>query len=633
MRSGARALAVAVAVVLTVVFTASYASAAGVSYNGTRGLLRTKAADTVGKGNLAFALSSHFQKLNDVEVGSLAGIFDDPGNPATVDYLFFITRVGLTYGLNDYFEIAASLDVRNWVRTVGDDGGHELDTFTRGGVGDTEVTAKLSIPLPTDRLKVGAAGTFSFPTGNEDRGFTTNETDITILGLATVDLTHLERFVPTRLHFNGGYRINRNEDDGYGIFNPEDPDASGFNPPGYPLVPPGEKNSYNDALLINGAVEFPAPQVTFFVEFNWERLMNIDIDAINEFNVANGMDEVSQNTLTLSPGIEFTTAEGSALKIGGDLNLNSGDKESVINAPDWGLWLAIGYTAEIIPSDADRDGVRDEDDPCPNDPEDLDGFEDSDGCPDLDNDGDGIADDVDGCPDLAEDFDGFQDEDGCPDKDNDQDGIVDSADRCPNEPEDFDGDNDGDGCPDLVKDSDSDGVADDVDRCPLQTEDIDGFQDDDGCPDLDNDLDGIPDEVDNCPNSPETFNGYQDEDGCPDEKPIEEKFILKGVNFESGSSALTPDSYTVLDDVVRSLQAYPEVKVEIRGHTDSQGPAGFNLELSHKRADSVKQYLVNSGIDPSRVATVGVGEEEPVSSNSTPEGRAQNRRIEFRRLN
>jgi outer membrane protein OmpA-like peptidoglycan-associated protein len=386
-------------------------------------------------------------------------------------------------------------------------------------------------------------------------------------------------------------------------------------------------------MLINAAVEFPAPQVTFFVEFDWVNLINVDIDEVNAAREASGLGEVSQHTLTLSPGIEFTTDEGSALKFGGDINLNSGDRPSLINAPDWGLWLAVGYTAEIIPSDRDRDGVKDADDPCPDDPEDLDGFEDDDGCPDLDNDGDGIADLDDGCADLAEDFDGYDDEDGCPDKDNDQDGIPDSADRCPNEPEDFDGDLDNDGCPDLVKDSDSDGVPDDVDRCPLQAEDVDGFQDDDGCPDLDNDLDGIPDEVDNCPNSPETFNGYEDEDGCPDEKPIEEKFVLKGVNFESGSAALTPDSYTLLDDVVRSLQAYPEVRVEIRGHTDSQGPAGFNLELSQKRAESVKQYLVNSGIDPARIATVGVGEEEPIASNSTPEGRAQNRRIEFRRLN
>ncbi len=629
-RIGVWALVVTTVIIITIIATTAYA---GVSYNGTRGLLRTKAADTVGKGNLAFALSTHFQKLNDVEVDRLAGIFDDPTSPATVDYLFFITRVGLTYGLNDYFELSASQDVRNWIRTIGDDGGNDLETVTRGGVGDTEVSAKLRFPVPTERVRLGAAGTFSFPTGNEERGFSTGETDITALGLLTFDFTNLESFVPTRVHFNAGYRFNRNEDEGYGIFNPEDPDSSGFNPPGYPLVLPGEKNTNNDSFLFNTAVEFPAPKVTFFVEFNWEKLLNIDIDAINEALVAADLNEVSENTLTLSPGIEFTTKEGSALKFGADFNLNSGDKPSAINVPDWGLWLAIGYQSEIIPSDRDRDGVKDADDPCPDDPEDFDGFEDDDGCPDLDNDGDGIADVDDSCPDLAEDFDGFQDEDGCPDLDNDQDGIPDSSDRCPNEPEDFDGDQDNDGCPDLVKDSDNDGVPDDIDRCPLQAEDVDGFQDDDGCPDLDNDLDGIPDEVDNCPNSPETFNGYEDEDGCPDEKPIEERFVLKGVNFESGSAALTPDSYPVLDDVVRSLQAYPEVRVEISGHTDSQGPAGFNLELSLKRADSVKQYLINSGIDPARVTSAGIGEEEPVSSNSTPEGRAQNRRIEFRRLN
>jgi len=627
--SGVFAVVLAV-VAVTFLTTTAYA---GVSYNGTRGLIRTKSADTVGKGYLEFALSSHFQKLNDVELTG-AGFFGDPAaESAVVDYLFFITRMGLTYGLNDYFEVAVSLDVRNWIRTIQDDGGHNMDTLTRGGVGDTEVSGKLSIPLPTERVRVAALGTFSFPTGNKDRRFTTEETEILLMGLATLDFTNLESFVPTRLHVNSGYRFNRNEEKGYGVFDPEHPDSSGFNPPGYPPVPTGENDSYNDAFVLNTAIEFPAPQVSFFVEFNWEKLINIDIDAINDTLTANGMGEVSANTLTLSPGIEFTTKDGSSLKIGGDINLNSGDKPSIINAPDWGLWLAIGYAAQIIPSDTDRDGIKDKYDKCPNDPEDMDGYQDDDGCPDLDNDGDGIPDTEDQCPDLAEDFDGFQDEDGCPDLDNDQDSIPDKIDRCPNEPEDFDGDQDNDGCPDLVKDSDNDGVPDNVDRCPLQAEDIDGFQDDDGCPDLDNDLDGIPDEVDNCPNSPETFNGYQDEDGCPDEKPIEEKFILRGVNFESGSAALTPDSYSVLDDVVRSLQAYPEVRVEIRGHTDSQGPAGFNLELSQKRADSVKQYLINSGIDPARLTTVGVGEEEPVAPNSNAEGRAQNRRIEFRRLN
>ena len=113
-----------------------------------------------------------------------------------------------------------------------------------------------------------------------------------------------------------------------------------------------------------------------------------------------------------------------------------------------------------------------------------------------------------------------------------------------------------------IEDTDKDGVPDDLDKCPQRKEDLDGYQDEDGCPDLDNDLDGIMDEEDQCINEPETFNGYMDEDGCPDERPIKQEFVLKGVHFESGSAKLTPDSFSVLDRVVKSLMAYPEVKVE-----------------------------------------------------------------------
>ncbi len=623
-----RALALACAVVGIVPAVAW----AGVAYNGTRGLLRTRAADTIGRGRLEFQLSTHAQKLGDQRL-----FLPDAASPtdsALVDYWFFISRAGLTYGISDYVELAASIDVRNWIRTIQEQpASQQLATETRGGLGDTDVSLKVGVPLPTQRLKLGVLGTASFSTGNETRRFTTGSTDFMALGLATLDFTDVESFVPTRVHLNAGYRWNRNEDRGYGVFDPQNPDSSGFNPPGYPAVPAGKSNSYNDNFLFMSAVEFPAPQVTFFVEFAWEQLLNVDIDGINAARDAAGLGPVSRNTYTLSPGVSFTSESGSALRLAGDINLNSGDRPSSINAADWGLWLMFSQNAEIVPRDSDRDGIKDRVDACPDQPEDLDGYEDDDGCPDLDNDGDGIADEADKCPDLAEDFDGFQDDDGCPDLDNDQDGIPDAQDRCPDDPEDFDGVEDSDGCPDLVKDSDGDGIPDDTDRCPLQAEDLDGFQDDDGCPDLDNDLDGIPDERDNCPSAPETFNGYQDEDGCPDEKPIQERFVLKGVHFESGSAALTPDSYAVLDEVVHSLQAYPEVRVEIRGHTDSQGPASFNLKLSQKRAEAVRQYLINAGIDPSRLVAVGVGEDEPIASNATPEGRAQNRRIEFRRLN
>ena len=620
-RSGCVALLLAVAA-----WVAPQIAAASASYNGTRGLIRTKSADTFRKGSLSFQLSSNYGKQDNEELvpGGFFPAADSLLGNAVVDYHTFITRATITYALSDFFEIAGDLEVRNWIRTVDDEGEHTgMDTFTRGGIGDTDVSAKLSIPLPSETFKLGAFGNVVFPTGDKDKGFSTEENDITLLGLATIDLSDLQSFVPTRLHVNAGYRMNRNEEEGYGIFDPNFPDSSGFNPPGYPAVPDGESDSYNDEFLFNAALEFPAPSVTFFVEFDMHKLLNVDIpdDA-----------GVNASTYTLTPGVEFR-GRTTSLELGADINLNSGYNPSAINAPDWGLWVGFEYGAELIPRDSDRDGVTDDKDGCADKAEDVDGFEDADGCPDLDNDGDTLPDKADMCPDLAEDSDSFEDGDGCPDLDNDQDGIQDANDKCPNEPEDFDGEMDDDGCPDLVKDSDNDAVSDDLDRCPLQAEDVDGYQDDDGCPDLDNDLDGIPDAEDKCPTQPETFNNVEDTDGCPDAKEIGKQFVLRGINFESGSAALTPDSHPVLDQVVASLNSYPEVKLEIRGHTDSQGPAAFNLSLSKKRAESVRQYLINGGIAADRLTALGVGEEEPISSNSTAAGRAENRRIEFKRLN
>ena len=181
--------------------------------------------------------------------------------------------------------------------------------------------------------------------------------------------------------------------------------------------------------------------------------------------------------------------------------------------------LGFTYVQEI--RDQDEDTVMDDDDQCPKVAEDLDGFEDSDGCPDDNNDGDLVLDKDDKCPDTAEDPDSFQDEDGCPDPDNDQDGILDDHDACMNEPETKNGFKDEDGCPD-VPDNDEDGIPNDKDECPDEPEDTDGFSDTDGCPDLDNDEDGIPDEVDECVNEPEDFNEKDDEDGCPDEEKEEE---------------------------------------------------------------------------------------------------------------
>jgi len=250
-----------------------------------------------------------------------------------------------------------------------------------------------------------------------------------------------------------------------------------------------------------------------------------------------------------------------------------------------------------------------------------------------DTDRDDIPDNIDKCPNEPEDKDGFQDEDGCPDPDNDADGIPDATDKCPNEPEDKDGFQDEDGCPDL--DNDADGIPDATDKCPNQAEDKDGFQDEDGCPDLDNDADGVPDATDKCPNEKETLNGYQDQDGCPDELPAAvKKFtgVIKGINFKVKSADIQKSSFKVLNDAVKVMKEYPDLRIEIAGHTSSEGVAAKNLKLSQDRAASVKAYFVAQGIPESRITTIGYGSDKPIALNSTPRGREKNRRIEFRLL-
>jgi hypothetical protein len=205
----------------------------------------------------------------------------------------------------------------------------------------------------------------------------------------------------------------------------------------------------------------------------------------------------------LGSPLQFTLGAGSGLVQG-------------VGVPKVRAFFGVLYAAEG--RDEDGDGIVGAQDQCPVVPEDFDGYEDFDGCPDKDNDLDNIPDDRDKCPNQAEDLDGFEDTDGCPDRDNDQDGIPDVSDRCPNEPETRNNFEDDDGCPDEA-DTDNDGVPDVRDQCVNEPEDTDGFEDTDGCPDPDNDNDGILDVDDECVDEPETKNGFEDEDGCPDEAP------------------------------------------------------------------------------------------------------------------
>jgi outer membrane protein OmpA-like peptidoglycan-associated protein len=243
-----------------------------------------------------------------------------------------------------------------------------------------------------------------------------------------------------------------------------------------------------------------------------------------------------------------------------------------------------------------------------------------------DADGDKIPDELDNCPTEAEDFDGFQDDDGCPDLDNDGDGIADADDKCPNEPEDMDGFEDEDGCPDA--DNDNDGILDADDQCPNDA----GTAANNGCPDPDRDGDAVPDRIDNCPDEP----GTVENQGCQAKQLVVigdgQLEILEMVYFKTGSAKLQKRSWALLDQVAAVLIAHPEIKkIRVEGHSDKTGSLKYNMILSKKRADTVVRYLIGRGhVNRSRLEARGYGPKRPLIPNATTkEEEAMNRRVEF----
>jgi OmpA-OmpF porin, OOP family len=227
--------------------------------------------------------------------------------------------------------------------------------------------------------------------------------------------------------------------------------------------------------------------------------------------------------------------------------------------------------------------------------------------------------------------------------DADGDGVPDDRDQCPDTPAGTTVNEQG-----CEGDTDADGVIDRLDSCPDTPAGT--AVNEQGCPAIgDKDGDGVPDDKDQCPDS--AAGSTVDENGC-EPKPAEsgcrapapgepinlegcatgESVVLKGVNFEVNSARLTANAKVILNQVADSLSANPALKVEIGGHTDSQGSDAFNQKLSERRANSVKDYLVARGIDSGRLSTKGYGESQPVDTNETPEGRELNRRVEMKVL-
>jgi OOP family OmpA-OmpF porin len=215
-----------------------------------------------------------------------------------------------------------------------------------------------------------------------------------------------------------------------------------------------------------------------------------------------------------------------------------------------------------------------------------------------------------------------------PPKDTDGDGILDPDDSCPTVPETVNDFQDLDGCPEYDKDGDGFWNIPDQDACP----DVPGVAPD-GCPaNKDTDGDGYLDTEDGCPQDPENFNGYKDKDGCPDVIPDEvKKFIgvIEGIYFDTNKDSIKKKSEGVLEGALVVFKKYPELRVKISGHTDIRGSHEHNMDLSRRRAASVKNWLVDHGIDTERLVTEGFGPDEPIGDNASKAGRQKNRRIEF----
>ena len=310
------------------------------------------------------------------------------------------------------------------------------------------------------------------------------------------------------------------------------------------------------------------------------------------------IDEVTNLSSSMGVGVNFWFIEQFGVNFQGSYDYNWDFNDY--------FHYSIGLVAKFgKKKDMDGDGIVDKRDVCPE----VFGLAEFDGCPDTDS--DGIPDKDDLCPKEA----GLAEFQGCPDTDGD--GIPDKDDECPNEP----GLAEFNGCPDR----DGDGIPDKVDLCP----DVPGLAQFRGCPDTDGD--GIPDNKDRCPNEV----GPASNNGCPIPVviPVEVTeligFNAKDIEFELNSSTIHKESYDELDNIVKIMNDYPDSRFTVYGYTDITGSKAFNLKLSKERANSVKKYFTQKGIDASRLEANGFGIQNPIAPNNTEVGREKNRRVEI----
>jgi OmpA-OmpF porin, OOP family len=310
------------------------------------------------------------------------------------------------------------------------------------------------------------------------------------------------------------------------------------------------------------------------------------------------IDNIGAGTLNGSLGLNYWFTE----QIG--LTIQSSYKHSFEDYLATHFQHSVGVSIKFGGNDTDGDGIYDHEDACP----DVPGLEAFNGCPDSD--GDGIEDAKDTCPNEA----GLAEFNGCPDSDGD--GVSDNNDNCPNTA----GLKSLAGCPD----ADNDGIIDGNDNCPNEA----GPSANNGCPWPDSDGDGVLDKDDQCPNEVGTVAN----NGCPEVTEAVKEALnayAKTILFDTGKSSIKEQSQGVLNDIIAILKDYSRAEFAIEGHTDSVGSEASNMKLSDARAHSVMDYLVQNGIASNRLTAKGYGESNPIASNNTRAGKANNRRVEI----
>ncbi|MBI5549010.1 MAG: OmpA family protein [Deltaproteobacteria bacterium] len=454
------------------------------------------------------------------------------------------------YAITDWAE--AAIDVpftvfqQNGFAALRDATGFDDPAPSKAGLGDVRVLGKLRL-LREDRhlVTVSALAELRLPTG-ADSSFL-GERSVLVYPRAMLERTFLDRL---RVGLDAGYR--------------------------YRALPGRYLNLYVGdelALAISGAFELPR-----VLERKWSVMGELLVSTPSRAPFTATSSDALKTPLELLLGLRVQVYRNLWASLGGGTGFLG---EAGFGREGLRLFAMVGYTR--VWHDRDGDGIADDEDKCPDAPEDRDGFEDGDGCPDPDNDGDGVPDGEDGCPLLA----GPKKLRGCPDADGD--GIPDPQDKCPQQPG------------------------------PVENE---------GCPDSDGDE--VPDHEDKCPQEP----GPAANDGCPGTKPWvvfeKGKLTLKdSVHFDTGKASIKQNSLPILDELAKILTEHLEVKqVRIEGHTDNVGGAALNQDLSQRRAQSVVDYLVSKGLDGGRLSAKGFGEDKPVAPNTTPLGRAKNRRVE-----